>query len=36
MEKFWHRCLHDYLRCEPEETEVVLTEPPSNPPENRE
>lgn len=24
------------LRCEPEETIVILTEPPMNPPENRE
>merc|ERR1711990_702070 len=36
MEKFWHRCLHQYLRAEPEESVLVLTEPPMNPPENRE
>lgn len=36
MEKFWHRSLHDYLRCDPEESVVLLTEPPLNPPENRE
>ena len=36
MEKIWCRTLHDYLRCEPEETIVVLTESPLNPPENRE
>lgn len=36
MEKIWCRTLHDYLRCEPEETVVVLTESPLNPPENRE
>ena len=36
MEKIWHRSLFTYLRCEPEESVVVLTEPPMNPPENRE
>ena len=36
MEKMWHRCLFNYLRCEPEESIIVLTEPPMNPPENRE
>lgn len=36
MEKFWHRCIFDYIRCEPEETIMILTEPPMNPPENRE
>jgi len=36
MEKFWHRSIFDYLRCEPEETTFILTEPPMNPPENRE
>lgn len=36
MEKFWHRSIFDYLRCDPQETVVVLTEPPLNPPENRE
>lgn len=36
MEKFWHRSIFDYLRCDPEETVVVLTEPPLNPPQNRE
>jgi actin-related protein 3 len=36
MEKMWHRCMFHYLRCEPEESVVVLTEPPMNPPENRE
>lgn len=36
MEKFWHRSIFDYIRCEPEETVFVLTEPPMNPPENRE
>ncbi|CAM6005248.1 unnamed protein product [Sphagnum balticum] len=36
MEKFWHRSIFDYLRCDPQETVFVLTEPPLNPPENRE
>lgn len=36
MEKFWHRCIFDYLRAEPEETIFILTEPPMNPPEFRE
>ncbi len=36
MEKIWHRCLFQYIRCEPEESVIVLTEPPMNPPENRE
>lgn len=36
MEKFWHRSIFDYMRCDPQETVFVLTEPPLNPPENRE
>mmetsp|Transcript_22741 Transcript_22741/g.38980 ORF Transcript_22741/g.38980 Transcript_22741/m.38980 type:complete len:417 (+) Transcript_22741:134-1384(+) len=36
MEKYWERCLFHYLRCEPEDHAVVLTEAPLNPPENRE
>ena len=36
MEKMWHRCIFDYLRCEPEEHFMLLTEPPLNTPENRE
>mmetsp|Transcript_36309 Transcript_36309/g.36983 ORF Transcript_36309/g.36983 Transcript_36309/m.36983 type:complete len:423 (-) Transcript_36309:226-1494(-) len=36
MEKMWQRCMFEYLRCEPEEHYVLLTEPPLNPPENRE
>jgi len=36
MERLWQRCLFEYLRCEPEEHFVLLTEPPMNPPENRE
>lgn len=36
MEKFWHRSIFDYMRAEPDETVFILTEPPMNPPENRE
>jgi actin-related protein len=36
MERLWQRCMFEYLRCEPEEHFVLLTEPPLNPPENRE
>ena len=36
MEKFWHRSIFDCLRCEPEDHVFILTEPPMNPPENRE
>lgn len=36
MEKFWHRAIYSYLRCEPEEHRFILTEPPMNSPENRE
>jgi len=36
MERLWQRCMFKYLRCEPEEHLVLLTEPPLNPPENRE
>ena len=36
MEKFWHRSIYSYLKCEPEEHVFILTEPPMNPPENRE
>jgi len=36
MELFWEQCFFRYLRCEPEEHYVLLTEPPLNPPENRE
>ena len=36
MERLWQRCLFEYLRCEPEDHYVLLTEPPLNPPENRE
>ena len=36
MEKLWHKCIYDYLRCEPREHIMMLTEPPMNPPQNRE
>jgi len=36
MERLWQRCLFEYLRCDPEEHYMLLTEPPLNPPENRE
>lgn len=36
MEQLWQRCMFKYLRCEPEEHYVLLTEPPLNSPENRE
>jgi actin-related protein 3 len=36
IEKFWHKSIYSYLRCEPEEHRFILTEPPLNTPENRE
>lgn len=36
MEKLWTRCIYQYLRCDPEDHDFCLTEPPLNPPENRE
>jgi len=36
MEKLWQRCIFKYLKCEPEEHYMLLTEPPLNTPENRE
>lgn len=36
MEKFWNRCIYGYLQCNPENHYMLLTEPPLNPPENRE
>lgn len=36
IEKFWHKSIYSYLRCEPEEHRFILTEPPLNSPENRE
>lgn len=36
MEKYWSRCIYQYLTCDPEEHYTILTEPPMNTPENRE
>ena len=36
MEKYWHQCFYKYLRVDPQNHNVVLTEPPMNTPENRE
>lgn len=36
MERMWQHCMYKYLRIEPSEHGFVLTEPPANPPENRE
>lgn len=36
MERMWQHCIYKYLRVEPQEHGFVLTEPPANPPENRE
>jgi actin-related protein 3 len=36
IEKFWHKAINQYLRCEPSEHRFILTEPPMNSPENRE
>eukprot|EP00762_Andalucia_godoyi_P005357 ANDGO_06701.mRNA.1 Actin-related protein 3 len=36
MERFWEQCFFKYLRCDPSDHAVVLTEPPLNAPENRE
>ena len=36
MEKLWQRCFFKYLKCEPENHHILLTEPPLNAPENRE
>jgi actin-related protein 3 len=36
MEKYWQRCIYQYLSCDPEEHYMLLTEPPLNTPENRE
>ncbi|KAL7415939.1 putative ARP3-actin related protein [Mrakia frigida] len=36
MERFWEQSIFKYLRAEPEDHHVLLTEPPLNPPENRE
>lgn len=36
MERFWENSMFKYLRAEPEDHFFLLTEPPLNPPENRE
>ena len=36
MEKFWHKCIYDYLKCDPGNHYFALTEPTMNPPGNRE
>jgi actin-related protein 3 len=36
MERIWQHCIYKYLRVEPSEYGFLLTEPPANPPENRE
>ncbi|XP_074603780.1 actin-related protein 3B-like [Brevipalpus obovatus] len=36
MEKFWEQCIFKYLRAEPEDHHLLLTESPLNTPENRE
>jgi actin-related protein 3 len=36
MEKYWQRCIFQYLSCDPEEHYFLLTELPLNTPENRE
>lgn len=36
MERIWQHCFYKYMRIEPQEHGFILTEPPANPPENRE
>jgi len=36
MERFWQQTICKYLRADPEDHHVLLTEPPMNSPENRE
>lgn len=36
MERFWQQCIFRKLRVNPEDHNFLLTEPPMNPPENRE
>ncbi|CAM9183636.1 unnamed protein product [Chrysoparadoxa australica] len=36
MERLWQQCIFKYLKCEPEDHYMMLTEPPMNTPENRE
>jgi len=34
IEKYWHACFYNYMRVDPQNHNVVLTEPPMNTPEN--
>ncbi|KAG0557054.1 hypothetical protein KC19_11G099500 [Ceratodon purpureus] len=36
MERFWQQCIFNYLRCDPEDHYMLLTESPLTAPENRE
>jgi len=36
MEMYWEQAIFKYLRCDPQDHYFLLTEPPMNPPENRE
>jgi actin-related protein 3 len=36
MERFYQQCILKYMRVDPEQHAFILTEPPLNPPENRE
>ena len=36
MERYWEQSIFQYMRVEPEDHLFMLTEPPLNPPENRE
>lgn len=36
MEKYWQRCIYQYMSADPEEHYFLLTEPPLNTPDNRE
>ena len=36
MERYWQRCIYTDLRCDPQNHNFLLTEPPMNTPENRE
>jgi actin-related protein 3 len=36
IEQFWEQCFFKYLRCEPEDHAILLTEPALNSPDNRE
>ncbi|KAK8636735.1 hypothetical protein V6N13_124473 [Hibiscus sabdariffa] len=36
MERYWQHCIFNYLRCDPEDHYILLTESPLTAPENRE